>query len=284
MSERSAVEDGIFYLSLANYAVLVVLFAVIVSDACGQPQWYHERLHPPVTPDGRLQYVSEHIMRCKYSEDAAMRVLPWAVVYSFALLLVQATHTWIMLHMVEAQQICRLHHAGAQAHVVTHTLFSALALVTLAGMLMVVEFDHDYLPDVRAGQATITVWTDLSHVHAAGVLLLVSGFLLMHLMVLGAYLLRVQSFHDFVHMCAGCGDPWALSKPLESPVWPRVRRGTYIGGNVLLGATFGVFMLVFWLDLTIVVATEYVLLGMVVVVSVVNLSISRHIALVYGVR
>ena len=90
---------------LLNYIVLAVLVAFIVSDVCGLPAWYSTREHPPVTPEGRLQYVSEHIMRCKYSEHMFWRAVPWATLYCFTGMLMQVLHTWIVLHKIEALQV-----------------------------------------------------------------------------------------------------------------------------------------------------------------------------------
>ena len=92
-------------LFVANYVVLGVFFCVLCSDECGEPVWYGQREHPPVTPEGRLQYVSEHLMRCKYSDNALLRQVPWLTVYAFAVLLMQMLHTWVSLHMIEALQV-----------------------------------------------------------------------------------------------------------------------------------------------------------------------------------
>jgi len=103
VSERGG--NALLVAFLVNYVVLGGLMGVIVSDVCGLPPWYDTRTHPPVTPDGRLQYVSEHIMRCKYSENAVWRAVPWATVYCFAVMLMQVLHTWVCLHKIEALQV-----------------------------------------------------------------------------------------------------------------------------------------------------------------------------------
>ena len=90
---------------MANYIVLGVLLILIMSDACGLPPWYSVRTHPPVTPEGHFQYVSEHIMRCKYSQSAFWRVVPWITLYCFTVMLMQVMHTWVMLHKIEALQV-----------------------------------------------------------------------------------------------------------------------------------------------------------------------------------
>jgi len=90
---------------LFNYIILGVFFVCIVSDICGLPAFYAVRTHPPVTPEGNLQYVSEHIMRCKYSQHALWRFLPWATLYCFNFMLMQTLHTWTVLHKVEAMQV-----------------------------------------------------------------------------------------------------------------------------------------------------------------------------------
>jgi len=100
--------------------------------------------------------------------------------------------------------------------------------------------------------------------------------------VMSAYLLRVQSYHDFVHMCAGQGEPWNTRETVESNIWPMVRRATYISGNIILLLTFVVFLLLFKVDNPFVVMTEYILLAIVVTVSVVNMGISHHISMVYS--
>ena len=51
-------------LSMAAYVVLCLSFALILSDLCGVPWWYDRRTHPPKIEEGRLQFLSEHIMRC----------------------------------------------------------------------------------------------------------------------------------------------------------------------------------------------------------------------------
>ena len=90
---------------MANYIVLGVLLILIMSDACGLPPWYSVRTHPPVTSKGHFQYVSEHIMRCKYSQSAFWRVVPWITLYCFTVMLMQVMHTWVMLHKIEALQV-----------------------------------------------------------------------------------------------------------------------------------------------------------------------------------
>ena len=357
----------VHFLFLANYVVLVVLFGVLCSEVCGEPRWYGARTHPPVTPEGHLQYVSEHIMRCKYSDSALLQQVPWLTVYAFAVLLMQVLHTWVSLHMIEAlqvryscslsrtrsrprrggssnaraattrgrrrklalrarferrrarvlagvgaretaqdktsaerefnflaRQIARLQAVGAAQRGSAHALFVAVMFVSLLGFLGVVRFDHDYLPDVRSGAATARVWTDHSRAHASGVLATIGGFFALHLLVLHAYLMRVQSLHDFRDMCAGLapagpgpggeGDAWlAQAPPAETSLMPVLRRGVYAGCEATYASVFVLFVVLFVFRVEIVVLVEYLLLLVFLIVSVVNLLLSHRIWRVYRV-
>lgn len=258
---------------VANYVLVVVLVFFILSDQCGLPEWYGIREHPPVTPDGDLQYVSEHIMRCKYSHVALFRWLPWIATYSFSVMLMQAMYVWVSLHMIEAKQISQLQNSGAALHLVSHVLYVGVSFATLAGMLILVHFDHDFLPDARFGESEISKWTNSTHAHAMGVILMISGYMIAHLFVLLAYVVRVKSYHDFTEMCVGV--------EVDKGDWGLYRRGSYAGLVIFLLCLFCVFVILFIVDNTLVVLTEYVLLSIFVLVSVENLSISVRIHSVY---
>ena len=193
------------YLFAANYVVVIAVVAALCSNVCGVPAWYDKRVHPPITPDGRLQYVSEHIMRCKYSTHAFSRAVPWLMVYVFMVMLLQATHTWVCLHRIEALQIARLESdcgrpRGAASRVWWHVTFTVLLLTALCGLLAVVHFDHDYVPKLQTSTgdgAVIWQWHDRSVFHGTGVGALVTGFFWTHMLVLHAYLMLLMSLHDF---------------------------------------------------------------------------------------
>lgn len=268
-----------FYVFAANYLLVTAVVAVLCSDMCGVPPWYPTRVHPPITPDGELQYVSEHIMRCKYSSDAQWRAVPWLMVYAFMVMVLQATHTWVCLHRIEALQIARLQSAGgAPPRVGWHALFVVVSLTTLGGLITVVHCDHDYVPQYPADTGMV-VWRDRSMYHGAGVGALVTGFFFVHMLVLYTYLMRVKSHHDFRHMCAGqMGGPEDL---VVIVVMPRVRRGVYIGSQATLFAWCCVFGGLWYFRVALVVLSEYVLLVFFLVVSLVNLALSRRIWVAY---
>lgn len=144
-------------------------------------------------------------------------------------------------------QIARLQAAGAAPRITVHASFVAVAATTLVGFLLMVHFDHDYLPDMQA----VSGWTDRSHVHGVGVVVLITGFFLLHMLVLHAYVMRVQSYHDFRDMCAGVGGggrEWpALGKggAAEAHLLPVLRRGVYVGVEAVYGTVFVVFAVFF---------------------------------------
>jgi len=125
-------------------------------------------------------------------------------------------------------------------------VFVAVTTATLAGFLLMVHFDHDYLPDMGA----VSGWTDRSYVHAVGVAALISGFFMLHLLVLHAYIMRVQSYHDFRDMCVGVdgGHEWlALGRggAAEAHLLPMLRRGVYVGVEFVYGTVLVVFVVFF---------------------------------------
>ena len=132
-----------------------------------------------------------------------------------------------------------------------HAVFVGTMFATLAGYLLLVQFDHDYLPDVRDGDSAISDWMDLSKMHLAGVVMLVCGFFSLHMLVLHAYVMRVQSYHDFRHMCAGTGGSgceWpALGRAgaAEAHLLPVLRRGVYVGCEAMYATMFVVFVVFF---------------------------------------
>ena len=128
-----------------------------------------------------------------------------------------------------------------------HAFFVAVMAVTLTGFLMLVHFDHDYLPDMGAASG----WTNRSVVHGVGVVALITGFFLLHMLVLHAYVMRVKSYHDFRDMCAGVGGSgrdWpALGKggAAEAHLLPVLRRGVYLGVEAVYGTVFVIFLVFF---------------------------------------
>ena len=121
-----------------------------------------------------------------------------------------------------------------------HALFVAVTFTTLTGFLLLVHFDHDYLPDM----GDVSGWTDRSRVHGVGVVILITGFFALHMLVLHAYVMRVKSYHDFRDLCGGLGGggrEWpALGKggAAEAHLLPVLRRGVYVG-------TISVYLMVF---------------------------------------
>ena len=191
-----------------------------------------------------------------------------------------------------------------------HALFVAVTFTTLTGFLLLVHFDHDYLPDM----GDVSGWTDRSRVHGVGVVILITGFFALHMLVLHAYVMRVKSYHDFRDLCGGLGGggrEWpALGKggAAEAHLLPVLRRGVYVGTISVYLMVFVVFAFffifevralcsplsrytqVFMSALTVrraqvelVVLVEYLLLFVFVAVSLVNLTLGHRIWRVYGV-
>ena len=189
-----------------------------------------------------------------------------------------------------------------------HALFVAVTFTTLTGFLLLVHFDHDYLPDM----GDVSGWTDRSRVHGVGVVILITGFFALHMLVLHAYVMRVKSYHDFRDLCGGLGGggrEWpALGKggAAEAHLLPVLRCGVYVGTISVYLMVFVVFAFffifevralcsppyaqVFMSALTVrraqvelVVLVEYLLLFVFVAVSLVNLTLGHRIWRVYGV-
>jgi len=146
-----------------------------------------------------------------------------------------------------------------------------------------IHYDHDYLPDAGA----VSGWKDRSIIHGAGVVALISGYFVLHVMILHAYILRVQSYHDFRDMCAGTsGFEWpALGKAgaAEAHLLPVLRRGVYIGAEAIFATIFIVFVLFFVFDVAFVVFVEYILLFVFLIVSLINLTLGHRIYRVYEI-
>ena len=264
-------------LSMAAYVVLCLSFALILSDLCGEPWWYDRRTHPPKIEEGRLQFLSEHIMRCKYSTDTHWHVLPWVVVYLFTLSLVQTLYTWVRLNMLVQFQRAHVQRSedvvGSQWHVV----FAAALVATSIGLGMVVEFDHEYVPVEYAASDAPIEWKNRIYPHYVGVLLLLGGYISLHVPIAYLYVMQVYSRHDFSVVCevhaqgAACAD-----RPAQ------VRRGVYVGSEIIYLMLCMLF-LVFWL-LSMndsAVATEYFLLAAFLLVAVLDGCLSFRIRHVY---
>jgi len=252
-------------LSLAAYVVLCLSFVLILSDLCGEPWWYGRRTHPPRIADGHLQFLSEHIMRCKYSTERHWHVLPWVVVYLFTFSLVQTLYTWVRLNMLVRLQRAHVQSCEDVVCSKVHVVFVAALVATSLGLGMVVEFDHEYVPAEHSHADSGAIeWRDRIYTHYVGVLLLLGGYIGLHLPIAYLYVMQVYSRHDFTVVCEAdevvCPD-----RPAQ------VRRGVYVGTEILYTMLCLLF-LVFWL-LSMnesAVATEYFLLAAFLVIAVLD--------------
>jgi len=256
MAEKSREADRAHVLFVVNFIVMCTVFVLIASDVCGKPYWYGRREHPPVTPDGRLQFLSEHIMRCKYR--TGWYALPWVTLYLFAVQLVQTAYTWARLNMVMLLQ--NAHLTGTRGTVLRPTLHTGFVVVlgmTLLGLIAVVKFDHDYVPENlsdRAGARPI-VLVDRSFSHFFGVMILIGGYLLLHLLIIYVYTVRIFSSHDYTCMCDGPALDSCTDRP--AMIW----WGLYIGSEGVYAVLLCLFALLVALGMNAgAVTTEYVLL------------------------
>jgi len=273
--EQGRGTDTTHVLLALNYVCLCVSFGLIVSDLCGLPYWYGRRVHPPITPDGHLQFLSEHIMRCKYSSDSRWLDLPWVVVYLFNVLLVQALYTWVRLNMV--MQMQNAHFTGSRGvrlHPLLHVGFAVFLGISLLGLLIVVEFDHDYIPADMTDKASAIAWVDRSRTHFFGVVMLIGGYFVLHLPVIYVYTLRVFSAHDYTCMCNGpvVDSARRASRPAM------IRRGLYIGSEsvyLLLMCLFAILVMIGFNAGA--VTTEYVLLLAFLCVAFMDLLVSYRL-------
>ena len=204
-------------------------------------------------------------MRCKYSTDTHWHVLPWAVVYLFTFSLVQTLYTWVRLNMLVRLQRAHVQSCEDVVCSKVHVVFVAALVATSLGLGMVVEFDHEYVPAEHSHADSGAIeWRDRIYTHYVGVLLLLGGYIGLHLPIAYLYVMQVYSRHDFTVVCEAdevvCPD-----RPAQ------VRRGVYVGTEILYTMLCLLF-LVFWL-LSMnesAVATEYFLLAAFLVIAVLD--------------
>ena len=266
--------------SLAGYVLLCASFVLILSDVCGEPWWYGRRTHPPKIDEGRLQYLSEHIMRCKYSSETHWHALPWLVTYLFTFSLVQTLYTWVRLNMLVQLQHAQLHRRDALLYSKTHVVFAVALVVTTVGLAIVVEFDHEYVPEdgTDPGSAAPIVWINLIYTHYVGVLMLLGGYIAVHVPIAYLYVMQVYSRHDFTEVCED--EPGLREACADRPA--QVRRGVYVGSEILYVMLCFLF-LVFWVFSMndSAVATEYVLLVSFLFIAVLDGCLSLRIRFLY---
>jgi len=256
---------------ISNYVLLLLVFGIIMSDTCGIPDWYEHRVRQTWKPVG-IQFISEHLVRCRYSDS--WHALPWLAVYLFNVVLVQHMYTWTRLLMLVALQATRM-GLPASSYRGAQMVFAALLFVSLVGLIGVVEFDHEMSPHTVTADGVPITWADLSLSHYAGVGLLLFSCLIVHMMIVYTYSQYVYNAYDFQAMCGipevGLGEKQACWK----------RRVAYWSFEGLYAFTLVLFLFFCLWQPTWAVLTEYILLGMFLLISMYNLVISCRLESVY---
>lgn len=278
--------DRLHIVFVFNYICVIISFGIIISDACGRPDWYAVRVTPPVTPDGSLQFVSEHILRCKYSENSFLRMVPWFTIFLWNILLVQLLSLWVRLHMLEAFQWYRIYRGTAvkfegSSYNLTHFVYLSAIGATLSGWAILVMYDHDSIPKNWSGTGKVLTWREFVYLHKTGVVMVVFGFILLHFLIIYMYIFRITSYHDYKYMCAGVDVEDADSS--DSSVMPWMRRGLYAGcemTNLVMICFFVVFIFYGYYQAVLI---EYVLFACFLVISLASTSLSYRVRYIYDI-
>ena len=253
------------WLSVTAFLALCAVFALILSDVCGEPWWYDRRIYAPKIDEGNLQFLSEHIMRCKYSTETHWHVLPWSLMYLFTFSLVQTLYTWVRLNMLLRLQRAHLHGSDAEPYSKVHVFIAAALVVSSLVLCMVVEFDHEYLPEDPTDRESPIVWKNRIYPHYVGVLMLLGGYIAVHIPIAYLYVMQLYSQHDYSVVCESGGGEACAYRPAQA------RRGVYVGSEILFTLLCMLF-LVFWAFSMndSAVATEYALLAAFLLIAVLD--------------
>lgn len=278
--------DNLHRLFLLNYVIFIGLFICIFSDMCGIPSWYEQRESQNIPLHYTdIQYVSENIMRCKYATDDDFVYFPIATIYSYTFVLLQTLYTWTQLHLIRSQQIGKMDGALAeqlrcQSQYKYHFLFVLLMLCSFGGFVMVVIFDHVYVPS-NIQQNVVKEWTEHMNMHYTGVVLLVNGFFGVHVMTSIVYLLGIWSYKDFTVMCDNEDEDSHPKSGIFS--MPNLRRVMYILAWLSYATVVFLFVWFFVKGNSIVILVEYVLVIGFLVLSIGNLILSNRLKLNYHI-
>jgi len=242
-----------------------------MSDLCGIPDWYQSRVDVPVKPHG-IQYVSEHIVRCRYSQD--WNAIPWLAVYSFNFVLAQVLYTWVRLHVLHAVQAHKMQTLFPDRTGV-HFLFIFLLFLSLLGLVYVIEFNYQSTPSHGTDQFAPLEWMDHSYFHYAGVITLLFSYFAMHLLVIHHYIHFIYNVYDYQNMC-GVHD---LTLVENNAAWNR--RAFYVSLECLYAVVVVLFVVFFYWHQTLAVVSEYILVLFVLGISIYNLFISYRLESLY---
>jgi len=193
-------------------------------------------------------------------------VVPWTVVYFLTLMLVQTLYTWVRLNILLQIQTAHVPGNCTVRHSRMHVTFAVGLVVTLLGLMFVIEFDHEPIPQNPADETGPIVWVTRYYSHYVGVVILVTSYFALHVPMAYIYVMHLYSCDDYALACETQAERGAAH------AWPaRILRGVYVGTEFVYAVLY-LFFLGFWF-LHInggAVATEYILLLAFMVLEVLD--------------
>ena len=183
----------LFFAIFVNLLSLVVVIC-LMSPICAVECWSEI-----ASSENNIHFLSAHIMQCKYVGGGYGWILPWLLFFCFSGLFIIWHHTWWKLY-----SIAQVQHGKTVAYMPVCLVVDAGVVIGVLGGYLVVQYDHKWLSgesSCSGGPAGAAY--DPSVLHGIGVIMLLVGVALVHIVTSYEYMCGVLSNGKF-SFCRRC--------------------------------------------------------------------------------